>query len=271
MLHCHQIVWYNFMSYVYRHIDIPLSLEAWATQVSQPYLFEHQPSFLKINTIEYSWQSAAATRTQPADASEDWTTVGGNKPSRSTKMQVTLNEPEHRIRPPAAVLPAASPSPLYPLTSLRRAGILKKPPTRHPPTVKLPTTPCNDEEDHRKPAWIPPVSSPASVPVIIPRATKPFATDMTPEATPPTDASIYLETSTLYPDSRSSAKQVKTHDGTQRITIRWTPTERLSYKDHPLAWTKAALDMLHALFGMTWEHSTPGGVFLYPTGNLRIP
>lgn len=57
LLHRHKIVWYNFMSHVDRNIDIPMSLEAWATQVSQPYLMEHQPSFLQINTIDSSWKS----------------------------------------------------------------------------------------------------------------------------------------------------------------------------------------------------------------------
>ncbi|KAI2492150.1 hypothetical protein MHU86_22415 [Fragilaria crotonensis] len=40
-----KIVWYNFMSFVDRHIDIPCLLEAWATQVAQPYLFVHDPGF----------------------------------------------------------------------------------------------------------------------------------------------------------------------------------------------------------------------------------
>ena len=50
-LHRHKIVWYNFMYFVDRNTDIPLTLQTWAIQVSQPFLYENDPSFLKISTL----------------------------------------------------------------------------------------------------------------------------------------------------------------------------------------------------------------------------
>ncbi|KAI2493321.1 hypothetical protein MHU86_21203 [Fragilaria crotonensis] len=261
LLHRHKIVWYNFMCYVDRHIDIPLELEAWATQVAQPYLLAHKPSFLKINTLDSTWPSAQALSADGDDAGDDWTTVGRTKPPRvGVKKQVTLNEPEHRIRPPAAAPLSASLSPLSSLTTLRRVGILK---TKQTPSSLTPQQQSPPREDHRKPAWNPPVPPLVPPQVSLQLATPPTATASFPEEIPPTDASIYSETSTIYPDSRASAKQIKMNDGTQRITIRWTPTAQLSYKDNPRNWTTAALTMLLDLFGNDM------GAF-YPWGSVSL-
>ncbi|KAI2503574.1 hypothetical protein MHU86_10861 [Fragilaria crotonensis] len=263
LIHRNKIVWCNFMFFVDRHIDIPFLLEAWAIQVAQPYLLAHDPSFLEINTTTSSWESFEIYR-QDTAAEAAWTTVGADKHSRSSaKKQVTLTEPEHRIRPP---LPATMEAPRPVLTSLishRRPGILKKP--QHPASPHVRNLSPPTTVDNRKPAWKPPAppftsASDTSSPVSLPPKPAPQ-----PEGKQGTDASVYSETSTLYPDSRTSTTQVKTNDGTQRITIRWTPKERLSYHNNPSEWTGAALAMLHDLFG----NNNSMGAF-YPWGNVYL-
>jgi hypothetical protein len=110
----------------------------------------------------------------------------------------------------------------------------------------------------------PPVPRPTLVPIppFPPSATPSPATART-AAGIPTDGSVNSETFTLYPDSYSSNKQVQTHDGTQRITIQWTPTGQLSYKEKPGEWIRPALTMFHDLFGSDM------GAF-YPWGSVSL-
>jgi hypothetical protein len=97
-----KIVWYNFMYYVDRNIGIHSLLENWARHVAQPYLFKHDPSFLKINTIAVPWTSVAQLTMEVNDDAKEWTTVAEEKQSRHAKKQVTLHKPENRSRPPNA-------------------------------------------------------------------------------------------------------------------------------------------------------------------------
>ena len=75
LTHRNKIVWYNFMYYVDRKVDIPSLLEKWALHVAQPYLFEHDPSFLKINTLSHPWKSEPTIM----EGEEEWTIVGATK------------------------------------------------------------------------------------------------------------------------------------------------------------------------------------------------
>jgi hypothetical protein len=254
-----KIVWYNFMYYVDRKVDIPSLLENWALHVAQPYLLEHDPSFLQINTLSHPWTSEPTTM----EVEEEWTTVGATKIDGNKKKHVTLNEPAHRIRPPNAESTDASVSNLAPLTSLRRAGILKKPTTKCSPKESSPKSP--HQADDRKPAWTPTVPRPTlvKVPPSPPLATPPPATARIIAGTS-TNGSVISETSTLYPDSYSSNKQVQTHDGTQRITIRWTPTAQLSYKEKPDEWKSSALTMFQDLFGSDMSAFYPWGIIYLP-------
>ena len=251
-----KIVWYNFMYYVDRNIDIHPLLENWALHVAQPYLFKHDPSFLKINTIDVPWSSASQLPIEIDNDDEEWKTVGEANTSRPAKKQVTLHEPETRIRPPNDGGKEASVSKLAPLTSLRRAGILKKPTTPRTSTSLAQET--SSEGDNRTSAGASPVPRPTLAPV------PPFPMKATPASTVhasiendthasasiiDADVSMQSGTSTLYPDSQVTTTRVITNDGTQRITIRWTPSVGLSHDQKPEEWTSAALLMLVDLFG----------------------
>ena len=252
-----KIVWYNFMYYVDRNIDIHSLLENWALHVAQPYLFEHDPSFLQINTIDVPWTKAMQLPMEIDDEIEEWKTVGEDKQSSQAKKQVTLHEPETRIRPPNAGGKDAPGSNLVPLTPLRRAGILKTPTTSCP--SKFSVQEASNDGNNRNSAGVSPVPHPTLAPVpTFPMTTTPASTvNATNENDTYDSASIIDEdvsmrsgTSALYPDSQvTTTIRVITNDGTQRITIRWTPSVGLSHDQKPEEWSTAALLMLADLFG----------------------
>ena len=80
----------------------PLKLHGWATKMSHPYLLQHEPKYLEVDTREKSW------RTLQEELRDDkgWNVVGGEKPSTSlqqaaqsnTTTQAT-NDSLNRIRP----------------------------------------------------------------------------------------------------------------------------------------------------------------------------
>ena len=237
-LHRHKIVWYNFMYFVDRNTDIPLTLQAWAIQVSQPFLFKHDPSFLKISTSTSTWKSIIDTGMEVDDPG-DWKTVGLKQ--RSEKKNVTLHEPETRIRPPPVTGGSkTSSSSMSVLAPLKPAGILKKN-VKHPSSTSSVTSTTSLQHAARH--------TPAE-PVqqeILPTPVDDTSTGM--ETEQGAEESIYTDTSAKYPDSTATGNRVFSHDGTQRITIRWKPTSSLSHENQPDEWYDAAATMLTELFG----------------------
>ncbi|KAI2501929.1 hypothetical protein MHU86_12550 [Fragilaria crotonensis] len=104
---CHRMVWYNFLFHVDRKLDIPATLSAWATEVSQPYLQRHAPQYLAINSLEYTWNDYVRGDHDVMDIdSTKWTTVGSKKKhSRSRSPPAAAN----RLDNPTTTVP---PSPI---------------------------------------------------------------------------------------------------------------------------------------------------------------
>ena len=74
------------------------------------------------------------------------------------------------------------------------------------------------------------------------------------------ESSVHTDSSTLYLKSKTTATRMFTNDGTQRITIQWTPAEILSHTTSPAEWFTGILPMLKDLF------STEGGS-MFPWGS----
>jgi hypothetical protein len=55
-LNIHRIIRYNFLYHVDRDMNVSPKLNAcWATHVTQPYLEQHNPSSLKMDTVRKTW------------------------------------------------------------------------------------------------------------------------------------------------------------------------------------------------------------------------
>ncbi len=81
----HSIIWYNYLYHIDRDLDIPTKLNAWATQVSQPYLLKNAPHLLTTDTHSLTW-SQIQTHNTPMEVVEDeWTEVISTGKAKATK------------------------------------------------------------------------------------------------------------------------------------------------------------------------------------------
>ena len=85
----HSIIWYNYLYHIDRELDIPTKLNAWAIQVSQPYLQLNAPHYLLTDTHTLSWPQTQ-TINNPMEIEEDeWTEVIPNGKARATKRRAS--------------------------------------------------------------------------------------------------------------------------------------------------------------------------------------
>jgi hypothetical protein len=54
-LRLHRLIWYNYLYHVDREMEIPKKLNAWAMEISQPYIQAHQVAALSMNTLHQAW------------------------------------------------------------------------------------------------------------------------------------------------------------------------------------------------------------------------
>ena len=55
----HKIVlWYNYMYFLDKLMEMPERLHAWATKLSHPYLSKNAPVLLHIDTRKLSWKDS---------------------------------------------------------------------------------------------------------------------------------------------------------------------------------------------------------------------
>ncbi|KAI2509655.1 hypothetical protein MHU86_4775 [Fragilaria crotonensis] len=85
----HSIIWYNYLYHIDRDIDIPTKLNAWATQVSQPYLINNAPQLLTIDTTITSWKQTQQTHTPMEIEDDQWTEVISAGKAKATKKRVS--------------------------------------------------------------------------------------------------------------------------------------------------------------------------------------
>ena len=254
-----RIVWYNYKYHYDNSIEIPIKLHNWATQLAKPFLRTHDIHFLDIDTNSTKWTDVVQ---DVLEVSDGWTKIKEKDRNKERTKQVTYNldhlkapEATTRVRPPtsaasslASAAKATKLSDISQLTPL--SGKLDKP---NPPTL-----------DHRQEilnrlaktgiakalaAWDPEPKTYETPPLDPP-------TLATPSTSNPPDH--IRQDAAAQKDDMSDAKQsafkpvlnVPTHDGTQRIIIRWSPkTKGLSPDRRPAEWIKEALEMIQALIG----------------------
>lgn len=76
----YQLIWYTYLYYVDRELEIPMKLEHWATTVVQPYLASHSPQTLLVDTLQTTWSMIE-------NKHEPWIHVGSNKRPASTMQE----------------------------------------------------------------------------------------------------------------------------------------------------------------------------------------
>ena len=176
------------------------------------------------------------------EPSMGWKKVTG-KVRSPTRKHVTYSQPDTRIKPPCMSKTSNRKSAL---TSLSVAAAPNKPPgilrstgnsmfrNKDPAASSIPLAKI-------PPPLIPPPAK--TTPPVIPIT-------QSPNKEMPTDASVNTSNTAQMSQATngSTLHQVKTNDGTTRITIRWTPTDNLSLENAPKEWLESALLMLNDLF-----------------------
>ena len=249
----HRIVWFNFIYLVERNIDIPMTLQSWATQVSRPYLFAHDPGFLDTTTINQTWRKIHATCMNEDQSDEEWRPVVG-KSKVQKKKNVTLLEPKQRIRPPTKkgiTSEADTPKKLNTLQSVTKQptkspGILKKNMKHSASPSSATITPMQTDDPSTPSTSLKKAAMISSTIPITPVVGIDFQDPLQDYVM---DESVNTDSSTHYPESQTTATRIFTNDGTQRITVRWSPVAALSYSNDKELWLKSALIMLKDLFG----------------------
>jgi hypothetical protein len=91
----HRAIWYNFMCHVDRELQVPDKLNAWATNISQPYLAHYDPTTLhETDTIGFLWKEMHFMKENmdTADDPIEWIPVKGRRRSKSPPNQNDLTE-----------------------------------------------------------------------------------------------------------------------------------------------------------------------------------
>ena len=207
-------------SHLDRTLDIHPTLHAWATIVSQPYIIKHAPDFLEMNTLlSSSFKGMIAEDFDMADEDpESWQTVGvgkGKPPKRVSHQEdghSNNQSPHKRIRPPLKTPTgtlAATASLLTPLT--RPKGILHRPKGSPLSTQQQPEPLGTNSWDS------------SSQDLAAPHMPPPPSSRMRSKATKvPDHDTVTTDDSNMKQSAFKPNLNVATHDGTQRITIRWT-------------------------------------------------
>ncbi|KAI2508517.1 hypothetical protein MHU86_5916 [Fragilaria crotonensis] len=89
----HRLVWYNYKAYVDRECNVNPKLHAWATNVSHPFLLEHSPESLEMDTERFSWSRILAHFAKHLDKGL-WKAVRGTN-KRNEKTSTDLSPIKH--------------------------------------------------------------------------------------------------------------------------------------------------------------------------------
>jgi hypothetical protein len=105
-LRFHRMVWYNYMHYVDRGLDIHEKLHFWATEIVQPFLIAYSPESLDMDTERFEWSFIISHLEKHADKTL-WKQVGKNNrsprrkppsPAPTTTSKLLHTQPESGTR-----------------------------------------------------------------------------------------------------------------------------------------------------------------------------
>ena len=86
----HRVIWYQFMFHVDKYIEVPETLNAWAIDITRPYLSCIDPTSLEIDTIT-PWKDMQFTTPMEEEIRTDWTPVTGKRRNRSPPKKQSAN------------------------------------------------------------------------------------------------------------------------------------------------------------------------------------
>jgi hypothetical protein len=218
----YRIVWYNYKFHLDNSIKVPSKLHVWATQLAKPYLRIHDLHFLDIDTHSTQWKHIEQ---DILDLEEGWNEVGPKKANKHVTYNLEPSkapEASNRIRPPnagsslLASTQEAKKNPAGPqLTPLTSLGSMARKTT---PGEKILQNLAKKGIAGSIAAWIPSPDETAPAPTSPKPSSDPVPTPPAPPHNKQDDDMSDAKQSAFKP-----SLNVPTHDGTQRITIRWTP------------------------------------------------
>ena len=211
----HSIIWYNYLYYIDRDIDIPTKLNAWATQVSQPYLINNAPQLLTIDTTRTSWKQTQQTHTPMEIEDDQWTEVISEGKAKATKKRVSSLTRAAKKNPYTNIAPGFNlPENDTPRTSMKPTTV-NQTEERHTDEKNTPTTTNNEFS-----TWLNNRTSTDNTPAWAAQTTP---KDQSNSINPPSNTGTTpgtrvhqnpVNTYTPHPNK-------KINDGTHRITIKW--------------------------------------------------
>ncbi|KAI2503174.1 hypothetical protein MHU86_11277 [Fragilaria crotonensis] len=211
----HSIIWYNYLYHIDRDIDIPTKLNAWATQVSQPYLINNAPQLLTIDTTITSWKQTQQTHTPMEIEDDQWTEVISAGKAKATKKRVSSLTRAANQNPYTNIAPGFNlPENDTPRTSMKPTTV-NQTEERHTDEENTSTTTNNEFS-----TWLNNRTSTGNTPAWAAQTTP---KDQSTSINPPSDAGTT-------PGTRVHQNPVNTYiphpnkkinDGTHRITIKW--------------------------------------------------
>lgn len=222
----HRAIWYNLMYHIERELPVSEKLNAWAFNVSQPYLEHYDTTFLHIDTAKYPNGIDSIKEGEKKKEKEDeheWKTVPEKKRS---------NSPTNPTQEP---------------TNRKRGGILRVPTapgksTKNNLPKNKPTSTSTPEQ--------PNASTKTQAASKAPDNTdEPMEIDDVGPAKQPPGILIADLPPRLPTQDNASYPKIPTNDGTHRITVKWTPpTDVEEFANDEQRLNEALFTLMQTLF-----------------------
>jgi hypothetical protein len=224
----HRSIWYNFMFHVEHDIPSSDKLNAWALNVSQPFLEYYDEAYLTIDTLKYPNGVASTLETEENEEStteQEWIPVTEKKRSHSPDKQV----PEEAPR--------------------KRGGILRQP--SQPDEQKTSKKKKNKKSNSGK------KNTPPSVTITQDQDVATMPNDNADEmeideASTTSKNSVYTiaDLPPRIPSTETTPYQkTPINDGTHRITVKWTPPSQIDeFENDEQRLNEALYTLMQTLF-----------------------
>jgi hypothetical protein len=217
----HHSIWYNFMCHVDRELQVPDKLNAWATNISQPYLAQHDPTTLhETDTINFAWKDMPFMKdNMDVDNSNDSIPVQSCRRSKSPPNQSNHKNLNQSADTGVSLAPGFNPPPDELPTNYRPLIT-----TTHKQSSKSETNKTLTKEKLK--AWenLPPVSTVQKENAQEDNEYNAISKESNKDQTNKSYQGTKGKTNSRHTLAHSN---VPTNDGTQRITIRWTPPDAI--------------------------------------------
>ena len=233
----HRVIWYQsqFMSHVQKEMPIPDKLNAWALQITHPFLEVNDPTALDVNT-SIPWKELNYNNQMDTDDNGEWLPVQGKRrgrevsPPKKSRPQFTTNQLTLLSRKPAA-------TPKELLTADKDYRKLVKPVAREPQM----TTVTEDDEEEA---------------IEVDNITMADSTMASKDDTQSGYTSV---------PKPAPFQPVSVNDGTHRVKFKWTVSDDMrGMEDDPVRLNDVIKDLMTAMF-----HDDDGMLYRWQSDDLR--